>query len=274
MLRWLSVTILSLGLLFTTTASAETNVSELAQKLKSSSDFRVRVQVALELGRSDRPEALGPLVRALDDRHASVRAAAAAGLKLLGDPKALPALKQRRLDPSEPVRAQILDAVAALERIRAGEREDEKPKVFVKLGGIRNGTRVKSPAIERAILAESRKNLDGLPGVEVLPNDEEVVLAAERQNLPIVMVTTSIQKLAASRDGDSVVYVANIEYLVHSMPDQTIAARVAGTASTSASEAEAKDKNKSAALRREVLAAAVKSALTRASSALLAAARL
>jgi hypothetical protein len=271
-MRWLPVTFLAVGLLFDGAALAKPGTSELVARLRSGGDFRVRVQAALQLGRSEQIKAVAPLVDALDDPHASVRAAAAAGLKMLGDPRALGALKQHRLDPSDPVRAQVHDAIAALEVER--DEPEVKPKVFVKLGDVRNGTSVKSPAIEKTILTQSRKNLDELPGIEVLPNDDEVVAAAEEQDIPVVMVTTSIQKLSASREGNSIVYSANIEYLVHSMPDQVIAARVAGSASTSASEKDAKDKAKSAALRREVVEAAVKSALARASAALIAAARL
>lgn len=276
MLRWLPFGILACGLLIGGTACARPGTAELAAKLKSPADFRIRVQAALELGRSEDKSALGPLIAALDDENASVRAAAAAALKMRGDASALAALKQHRLDRSEPVRAQVYDAIRVIESRSASATPDADttPKVFVKMGGIRNGTAVKSPAIERAILSESRKNLDSLPGVDVLPNDDEVVAAAGKQDIPVVMVTTSIQKLSAARAGREVVYSANIEYLVHTMPDEAILARVAGSASTSASEVEARDKTKSAELRREVLEAAVRSALQRASAALLAAARM
>jgi hypothetical protein len=267
----LSRTIATAVLLLAANAGAVPSVSALAARLQNDSDFRIRVQTALELGRSESAQALAPLVLALDDAHASVRAAAAAALKILGDPAAVAALKRHRLDVSEAVRMQVQDSISALEVEPLAP--PEKTKVFVKLTTVRNGTKVKSASIERAVLLQSRKNLDELPGVDVLPNDEEVAAAAEKQDIPVVLVTTSIQKLAAARDGDSVVYSANIEYLVHTMPDQTIAARVAGSASTSASETEAKDKAKSAELRREVVEAAVKSALKGAPRALLAAAR-
>lgn len=271
MLSGISRAILLAALLSSVTAAAQSSVSELADKLKDDSDFRIRVQAALELGRSEDSRALGPLTSALGDEHASVRAAAAAALKIVGDPQALQALKRHRSDRSESVRAQIRESIAALEAER--EMPATKPEVLVKLGRLRNGTRVKSPSIERAVLAQSRKDLEALPGVDVLPNDEQLAATAEQQQVPVVLVTTSIQKLAAARDGDSIVYSANIEYLVHTMPDQAILARVAGSASTTASGEEARDRAKSAVLRREVVEAAVRSALRRAPPALLAAAR-
>lgn len=253
-------------------AAARPSVSELVEKLRTSSDFRLRVQAALELGKTEPGRALLPLVVALEDKHASVRTAAAAALKVLGDPEALHALEQHRYDSSEPARKQIQQAIDSLRSARP--KDEPKPQLLVKLAPVRNGTRVKSPSIERTILAESRKKLDELPGIDVLPSDDAISTRAEREDVPVVLVTTSIQKLSAVRDGDSIVYSANIEYLVHTMPDETIAARVAGSASTSATEQDAKNKSKSAELRREVVEAAVKSALRRASGALLAAARL
>src|ERR1041384_6251505 len=84
MVRWLPVTILAFGLLLGADARAKPGFAELAERLKSGTDFRVRVQAALELGRPEK-KSLGALVLALDDPHASVRAAAAAALKMLGD---------------------------------------------------------------------------------------------------------------------------------------------------------------------------------------------
>ena len=254
------------------TAAARPSVSELVEKLRTSSDFRLRVQAALDLGKTEPKKALLPLVVALEDKHASVRTAAAAALKVLGDPEALYALEQHRFDSSEPARKQIQLTIDSLRSARPND--EAKPQLLVKLAPVQNGTRVRSPAIERTILAESRKKLDELPGIDVLPSDTAESPRPEGEDVPVVLVTTSIQKLSAVRDGDSIVYSANIEYLVHTMPDETIAARVAGSASTSATEQDAKNKFKSAELRREVVEAAVKSALKRASGALLAAARL
>lgn len=271
MLVWIvRAVILVAALLSAPSAEAQSSAPELVRTLESDPDFRLRVQAALELGRSEAPEALQSLFSALNDDHASVRVAAAAALKIAGKPQAIEVLKLHRLDRSGVVRAEVNDAVSALEAERPSAAG--KPQIFVKMGGLRNGTRVKSKAIEQVVLAQSRKDLDALPGIEVLPNDEEVVAAAEKQEVPVVLVTTSIQRLAAAREGDSVVYSAIIEYLVHTMPGQAIMARVAGRAEAAASREEALDRAKSAELRREVVEAAVRSALRRAPQALLAAA--
>jgi hypothetical protein len=61
---------------------------------------------------------------------------------------------------------------------------------------------------------------------------------------------------------------------VHSMPGEALAARLAGSASETASEEEANDRVKSAELRRSVLDAAVRSAMRNAPRAVFAAAKL
>jgi hypothetical protein len=237
-------------------------IDELVSQLNPSNDFRVRVQAALQLGKSMDPAALKPLVDALDDANASVRAAAVAALESLGDRRAIPYLKEHRLDRSAPVRNQIKSSLAAL--------EGQPPKVLVKLGIMKNGSGVKSQRIESDLAQASRKKLGELPRVKVLVEGDD----GADPKTPVVMVTGSVEQLKASRDGSAIVYTAKVEYVLHTMPDQSIAAKVSGSASAQASEQDAGDQVKSAQLRKEVLEAAIASALRRAPRALVAAARL
>lgn len=242
-------------------------LEELIDQLRVGKDFRVRVQAALQLGKSMSPDAFGPLVVALDDENASVRAAAVAALESLGDLRAITPLKERRLDRNEAVRKQIKSSLAELE---AQALATPKPKVLVKLGIMKNGTSVKSKRIESDLAQASRRKLNELPGVKVLLEGDD----GAGKKTPVVMVTGSIEQLKASREGSAIVYTAKVEYILHTMPEQSIAAKVSGSASAQASEQEANDQTKSAQLRKEVLEAAVASALRRAPPALMAAARL
>jgi hypothetical protein len=230
------------------------------------------VQAALELGKSHDSRAFAPLSDALDDGDASVRAAAAAALGKLGEPRAIQLLKLHLSDSSSNVRSAIQGALVALTPTQVeASPAPETHRIVVKLGGVHNSTRVKSPALEREILAESRKKLTEMPGVEVVSTEPST---AKSDDAPQVMITPSIQRLAASRDGDSIVYSASIEYILHTLPDEAILGRISGSASAAATEKEAADRTATAVLRREVLAAAIQSALSRAPRALLAAARL
>jgi hypothetical protein len=257
----------SLFLLLATPSLALAALDDLIGQLRDGKDFRVRVQAALQLGKSMDPAAFAPLVAALDDENASVRAAAVAALESLGDMRAIGPLKEHRLDRSDAVRKQIKSTLGELE----GRALDApKPKVLVKLGIMKNGSGVKSKRIESDLALASRQKLNELPGVKVLLEGDD---GAGRKT-PVVMVTGSVEQLKASREGSAIVYSAKVEYVLHTMPDQSIAAKVSGSASAQASEQEANDQTRSAQLRKDVLEAAIASALRRAPPALLAAARL
>ena len=243
---------------------------ELAEKLRTAEDFRIRVTAALELGKLAHPDAIAPLVDALDDQNASVRAAAAAALEKIGDASALPALKEHRLDRSDAVRRAVRSAIITLE-----QPPDARPtKVLVQIGTMKNQTAVKGTAIETELEQESRKKLDELPGIEVLTASPNSSQESKKKKLPVVMVSGQIQKLKAVREGQEIVYSASVEYILHTMPEQSIAAKVTGNATASLTQEEAKDKQRTAELRRQVLGAAIASALRGAPRALLAAARL
>jgi hypothetical protein len=272
MQRWIRATVVTTALSIALSAGARPKLDALSERLQKSSDFRVRVQAALELGKTRDERALPALSAALDDRDASVRAAAAAALGKLGVARGVRPLKEHLDDSSDNVQSAVKTAIALLTPKPEPSAEPEAQRIVVRLGSVHNSTRVKSPAMEREILAESRKKLSEMPGVALLPS--EVLEASKTEEAPRVMITPSIQKLAASRDGDSIVYSASIEYILHAMPDEAIMARISGSASAAATEKEAADKAATAVLRREVLAAAIQSALSRAPRALLAAARL
>ena len=273
--------LLSLALLLSVSSAlaATPGLDELAQQLKSAADFRVRVSAALQLGKSLTGDATQPLEGALDDSNASVRAAAAAALKNLGDQGALASLKAHRADKSEAVRAQVAAAIKSLEDERL---TGPKPRVLVKLGMMKNASGVKSKKIESELADSSRRKLSELPGVRVLAadgsgsgGDTGAGSAQSKQGVvPMVMVTGNVSELTASREGHSITYSASVEYVLHTMPEQAIAAKVSGRASATATEQEAGDATALAEIRRSVLQAAIASALRRAPPALLAAARL
>jgi len=249
---------------------ASSTLHELADKLKNGEDFRMRVTAALELGKLSDPNAVDPLVDALSDPNASVRAAAAAALEQTGDASALPALKEHRLDRSDAVRRAVRSAIITLE-LPPGSRPT---KVLVQIGAMKNQTSVKGTSIEAELEQESRKKLDELPGIEVLKETPDSTQESKKKKLPVVMVSGHIQKLKAVREGQEIVYSASVEYILHTMPGQAIAAKVTGNATATLSEEEAKDKQRTVELRRQVLGAAIASALRGAPRALLAAARL
>ncbi len=264
--RFIAAVCFALMLFMGAGASAASPITKLADRLANGEDFRVRVQAALELGKTKNPAAREPLEKGLDDDNAAVRAACAAGLKVLGDRRAIPALAKHSKDPSAAVRSQIKNTIASLKGSSASE---EKPRVLVKLGRVKDAKGVRSGQLKDEVEKASRKGFDGIPGVLVMDDSDSQAGA----KLPVVMVTGQVRKLKASAEGSSVVYSASVEFMVHRMPEHAIAGTVSGSASTTATRAEARDRRRSVELQRAVLAAAVDSAVRRAPEALYAAAK-
>lgn len=265
--------LLALLLLSSTSAFGGSDISRLAQQLNEGDDFRMRVQAALNLGKTGDGQALSPLYRALADKSVAVRVAAAAALKTLGDPAALEILKRYQKDESPEVRRQVAAAIAALKAQQKHDSERRRDaRILVKLGKVRNGTKVTAADAELTVKRASRDQLDQLPGVALLAASEDAEKVSQKHKLPVALLTGSIRELNAAREGGEVVYSAQVEYVVHRMPEQSIVAKVSGRASARASEIETRDRVKREALREEVLDAAVASAMKRAPRALLAAA--
>jgi hypothetical protein len=94
--------------------AAADQVSELSTTLSTARGEKERLSAAMQLARLKDARGLRPLVAALGDRSTAVRAVAAGGLGVLGDPAALPALRRLAADPDRVVRRRALEAIAAL----------------------------------------------------------------------------------------------------------------------------------------------------------------
>jgi hypothetical protein len=260
------------GLVFGWAAAVgATDVSTLIERLEEGIDFRVRVQAALELGKTKDTRARPPLEEALDDDNAAVRAAAAAALKVLGDRRAIAALEKHRKDSSPAVRSQIESSIEFLLSARSTEVK-QKAEVLVQIGKFRNGSTVHSKAVVDDAERASRKQLQDIPGVEIV--DDEPAPATRRNGtsgLPVVMVSGRVKKLESYREGSAVIYAASVEFVVHKMPGQTIKSVVSGSARASGSASSISDRRAMADLRRTALEAAIESAVSRAPQALKAA---
>jgi hypothetical protein len=264
--------LLAIGLVvgWATTVRA-TDVGELIERLEDGIDFRVRVQAALELGKTKDARARPPLEEALDDDNAAVRAASAAALKVLGDRRAIAALERHRKDSSPAVRSQIESSIQSLLAAHSAETK-QKAEVLVQIGKFRNGSTTQSKSVVDDAERASRKKLEDLPGVEIV--DDEPAPAARRNGkapLPLVMVSGRVKKLESYREGSAVIYAASVEFVVHKMPGQTIKSVVSGSARASGSASSISDRRAMADLRRTALEAAIESAVSRAPQALKAA---
>jgi len=258
---------------------SEGSVATLARKLEEGPDFRIRVQAALELGKatSRRDVARAALELGLEDANAAVRAACAAGLRVLGDPAALAALQRAKDDESSAVTAQIASTIAALELKAnggsAGGKARNGNQVLVQVGQVRNATAHQVGGLVQEFRVHSKERLQALPGVELLQEEEDADATAKRRKQPVVMLTGHLRQLDQRERGGEVEYAAQVEFIIHRMPGRSIQGKVSGSARVRSGLAQVKSAKQQAELRRNVIEAAIDSAMKRAGEALLAASK-
>jgi hypothetical protein len=210
----------------------------------------------------------------LSDANAAVRAACAAALRVLGDPRALPALQRARDDQSAAVKAQIAGTIAALLEKSEGRNKARGPsQVLVQLGHVRNATAQQVGGLVEDFKSRSEARLQDLPGVELLPDEEDADATAKRSKEPVVMLTGHLRQLDEHEQGGEMEYAAEVEFIIHRMPGRSIQGKVSGTARVRSGISRLKDPKQQAELRRNVIEAAIDSAMKRAGEALQAAIR-
>lgn len=117
---------ITLWLLISSPALADSRSDYLIQLLTKSPTFRVRAQAAISLGQVEpEPRVVRALTAALRDSHPAVRTAAAASLERLGDPSALDALRAARSDDHRAARDATQRAIRRLERISRTEPQSD-----------------------------------------------------------------------------------------------------------------------------------------------------
>lgn len=246
-----------------------TEVSVLTEQL-ASPDFRVRVQAALLLGKTNDGRAVMALTKRLADESVAVRAASAAALATLGDPVALPSLRRAEGEPNPAAKRQILAAIEKLElREREALTERRSARILVQLGAAQwslPGSRAEAVG---AATQASRRALGRMDDVALLNPTEDAGVVSKRHKRPAVHVQPAIRGLSMVARGDEMVASAEVEFLVQRVPELAIAGKLSGTASATASAVTPAER---AALEQEALAAAVESALRTSEAALVAAA--
>ena len=97
-------------------------IPELIRVASRAEDFKLRLSAVLGLARTKDPRAVEPLLKAIKDKHHTVRGAAAGALSGLEDPRIREALEAAvQTDPDDYVRAQAQKALVALMAAEEGK---------------------------------------------------------------------------------------------------------------------------------------------------------
>lgn len=212
------------------------------RELTEASDFRVRVQAALRLGRTG-TQARPDLEGGLRDSHPAVRVACAVALGNIGDAAALPAIERAQKGESF---ASVKTAMQeAIDKLKAGGHKGaagtsdpaalDRAKYVVQLGTMRNATNVRAADLDGLMRQAAKSKASSIKGAIVLDgNDESAVKKANEKRIPVLLLDGSLTRLTQStaRDG-GVVVSAQFNLSIRKVPQQTLKATVSGNASAS-----------------------------------------
>jgi hypothetical protein len=162
--RWFLRTLLAVGLTFALGAGAAlaaappVKVEELCKALLEDTNYKVRVQAALVLGRLGDLVALPSLIKALSDGNKTVRAISAQALGQLADAGAADPLRELLKREGDPfVRTQTEKALALVSNGGAGK----KAKIYLNFGpftgGVKSATADAAKIIHDALARELGK---------------------------------------------------------------------------------------------------------------------
>jgi hypothetical protein len=218
-------------------ASAQAAGATALRDVLESSDFRVRVNAALFLGRARPAGAREALEAALDDAHPAVRTAVSAALGSLGDPAAVPAL-ERRLgrEPAASVRGQIESTLGQLRQAAAdanGARHQLSPgaRVVVRLGTMRNNSGIRGDELRRGLHEAARSRARALRGADVVADADSTLLAqAAARHLPVVTLDGLLLRLTESLAEGSLQVHAMVEFAMRH--EQELRGILSGAATT------------------------------------------
>jgi hypothetical protein len=248
-----------------------------ARDLATSSDFRLRVMAALQIGRSKPPGAREALEQALGDSHPAVRVAVADALGMLGDPAAVPALEQRLgADPSPSVKAQIRTTIDKLRSVaqaqaNAGPRRlGADVRCVVIFGAMRNASGVRGDELRQVLSDAARSRVQALRGVILSEADGPLLQQAMAKRIPVLVLDGSVSTLMEHRADGNLEIRARVEFTVRH--DQTLRGTVSGSATTFGSGPSISDAGRRR-LQDEAVGGAVQSALRGAEEGLIVAAR-
>jgi hypothetical protein len=187
--------------------------------LLESTDFRVRTNAALFIGRSRTPGGRQALERALGDPHPTVRGAAASALAVLGDSAATAALEHRlAIEPTPAVRARVQAALDGLRGVTAAQGTDARrglahdTRVVLRLGTMRNNTGVRGDELRRVLHDAARERARSVRGAEVADSDAALLAQAAARRVPVLTLDGLLIRLTESLADGNVQVRAMVEF--------------------------------------------------------------
>jgi HEAT repeat protein len=239
-------------------------VAELTAQLSSKRTEKERIAAVAALGRLGDKKALKPLVGALRDKSATVRAVAAAALGKLGHRAALPALREAANDDDELVRKRAREAVVSIseangidvdlpEETKDGDDADDadepkagfgkspkalsaRPELYVVVKSAKDGSSSKkSTKTDKKLHAETAKltmaaELKATGIVTSQPKE------AAKYDLGLLAIDVTITKLETKQSGTQIEVAAELKLAISDAEGKMLSV-ISGGASVSVKKA-------------------------------------
>lgn len=206
------------------------------KELFEASDFRVRVQAVLRLGRAATPEARADLERGLRDSHPAVRVACAVALGDSGDRASIPALQRAmKTETFTSVKASMKASIDKIQASRSGGGTSSlaRAKYVVQLGKMNNVSGVRVDDLTSVMKQVARTKADAIQGAVVVDADDATVLKrASAKRIPVLLVDGNLTRLTQSKSpAGGVVVSAQVDLSVRKVPQHVLQGMVSGNAS-------------------------------------------
>lgn len=216
------------SLLLPTSAAAADRLTELAAKLRSDKDFRVRTQAALALGVSQSDRAVAPLCAGLDDEDQTVRAASAAALGKLRRGGLECITHRLTIEPHPKVKEMLTKVLHRLQQPLLPTIGPET-RYYVAVGPTTNKTPGKDQDIETLVREALNKELAKDKTLAVAPSDETddqaTVVLSKHKGLKSVFIWP---KLQATDESGSLSF--KLSFTLFSYPDKAFKGSLAQSA--------------------------------------------
>jgi len=200
-------------------AGPDVKVDDLIRAVTEDSNYKVRVQAALVLGKLGDTRAVQPLIKALGDANKTVRGIAASALGQLGDSSAtdpLRGLLKRETDPF--VKGQAEKALAVLS---AGGGGGKRAKIYVNFGAFQGGVKSAGPEASKILHEALSREIGKLPIVTL------TLSAADQHNfgksgMSGFYIDGNITKLEDSSGGGGAETSCDVKVMVARWPQKSI----------------------------------------------------
>lgn len=200
-------------------------VAELSAQLDGERTEKERIAAVTALGRLNDKKALKPLVGALRDKSATVRAIAALALGKLGHRAALPALREAQGDDDSLVRKRAKEAVTLISAANDIEPEYAEDGASAKTGKAGFGKNPKALAVRPELYVVVKSASDDSPGTKTGKKTDkkdkkmhaEIAKLAMSTELKATEVVTSTPKDAAKYNLD----LRNIDVIITKLDTKT-----------------------------------------------------